>query len=222
MNKLRLSIESCGLSFKKEMITIALINLLFIGGIVGVVFYLKKPIFIAFVIFFLIIVDYLYLSRYKTILISKNGDVGQEFISLLPFFRTYLKNNYSVYNALQELIAFSSEPLKERLSKLISDMDKDKSVTPFINFASDFKSNSVEQLMISIYQMIDEGNDSPYLIQFESIFSNLRDELYQSIIQKKDKSLANMTMLPLVGSGLLIVMITFGVIQVMGEMISGF
>ena len=69
--------------------------------------------------------------------------------------------------------------------------------------------------------MIDEGNDSPYLIQFESIFSNLRDELYQSIIQKKDKSLANMTMLPLVGSGLLIVMITFGVIQVMGEMISG-
>ena len=80
---------------------------------------------------------------------------------------------------------------------------------------------AIEQLMISIYQMIDEGNDSPYLMQFETIFSKLRDELYASIIEKRNKELGNMSLFPLLGSSLLIIMISFGVMEVIGGMISG-
>ena len=221
MNKIRYNIELAGLSFKKEMIILSALNVAFIGVGIAVVLLLKSPLFIAFVLFFAILIDYLYISRYQLIINSQNNDVGIEFIALLPFFRTYLRNNYSVYQALKELIEFSGPTLQERLSKLIEDMDSDKSVTPFINFASKFSSNNIEQLMISIYQLIDEGNDSPYLVQFESIFSKLRDDYYKTLLEKKEKGLANTTMFPLIGSGLLIVMISFGVIQVIGDMING-
>lgn len=221
MNKLRESIELAGLSFKKEVIILAILNALFLTCGLLIILLLKKPLYIAFVIFFAVIVDYLCLSRYKTILVNKNADVELEFISLLPFFRTYLKNDFSVYQSLKELVSFSSPILMDRLNKLIEEIDTDKSITPFINFALTFKSNNIEQLMISIYQMIDEGNNSPYLIQFESIFSKLRDDYYKTLLEKKEKGLSNMSMYPLIGSGLLIVMISFGVIQVIGDMING-
>lgn len=221
MNKLKLKIELAGLSFKKELITFLLMNIaILLIGVLTIIF-IKNPLFIALAIFILVILDYFYLSRYSSILKINNDQICNEFVSLLPFFRTYLKNRFSVYQALKELISFAGDKLSERLTKLIDDIDNDKTITPFINFSKTFENSSIEQLMISIYQMIDEGNDSPYLMQFETIFSKLRDELYASIIEKRNKELGNMSLFPLLGSSLLIIMISFGVMEVIGGMISG-
>ena len=221
MNRLKTKIELAGLSFKKELTTFLILNLSII--VLGVLIFLffRNPIYLGFVIFILVMLDYFFLSRYSGILKIQNDQLINEFISLLPFFKTYLKNDYSIYQALKELISFSSDTLAERFKKLIESIDEDKSITPFISFAKTFNSSNIEQLMISIYQMIDEGNDSPYLIQFESIFSKLRDDMYQTIIEKRNKDLGNMSIFPLVGSSLLIVMISFGVMEVIGGMING-
>ena len=221
MNKLKAKIELAGLSFKKEIIIFIILNISSISISLFAILYFKNPIFLAFALFLLIILDYYYLSRYSSILKINNGEITTEFVSLLPFFRTYLKNHYSIYQALKELVSFSSDRLADRLNKLIGDIDEDKSITPFINFANQFDSSNIEQLMISIYQMIDEGNDSPYLLQFESIFSKLSDNLYLSIIEKRNKELGNLSIFPLIGSSLLIVMISFGVMEVIGGMING-
>ena len=77
------------------------------------------------------------------------------------------------------------------------------------------------QLMISVYQMVDEGNSSSYLRQLEVLFAKLSDELYTKEFQKQDKKLGSMTAFPLIGSAILILMITVGVINVIGDMISG-
>ena len=221
MNKLKTKIELAGLSFKKELTTFLILNLSIIALGVLIFLFFRNPIYLGFVLFILVMLDYFFLSRYSGILKIQNDQLINEFISLLPFFKTYLKNDYSIYQALKELIAFSSDTLQERLKKLIESIDEDKSITPFISYAKTFNSSNIEQLMISIYQMIDEGNDSPYLIQFESIFTKLRNDMYQSILEKRNKDLSNMTIFPLVGSALLIVMISFGVMEVIGGMISG-
>lgn len=221
MNKLKTKIELAGLSFKKELTTFLILNLSVIALGALIFLFFRNPIYLGFVLFILVMLDYFFLSRYSGILKIQNDQLINEFISLLPFFKTYLKNDYSIYQALKELIAFSSDTLQERLKKLIESIDEDKSITPFISFAKTFNSSNIEQLMISIYQMVDEGNDSPYLIQFESIFTKLRNDMYQTILEKRNKDLSNMTIFPLVGSALLIVMISFGVMEVIGGMISG-
>ena len=90
-----------------------------------------------------------------------------------------------------------------------------------MNFAHHFEELIVEEMMISIYQMIDDGSDSNYLIQFELIFDKFSELLHAKQLNNKDKSLANLTMSSLVGSAYLIIMITLGVVTLLGEMLNG-
>ena len=221
MNKLKLLVESVGLSFKKEISILVAINIaLLIGGALFYVF-TKNAIVIAFALFALALINYLYLSRYKSIK-QRNEDASRnEFISLLSFFKTYIKNDYSVYQCFVEICNFTSGLLLERINKLIEEIDSDKSITPFINFSNHFHSMQIEQLMICLYQMVDEGTNLAYLQQFELLFAKLREESLKDELDHKYKSLSSATIFPLIGSALLIVMITFGIIEVIGESLNG-
>ena len=221
MNKLRNLIESLGLNYKNQILFFILINVItIIAGIVAFIFF-RNPVVISFILVFIVLIDYVYLSRYKTLQKTKNLEVTSEFISLLPFFKTYIQNGFSVYQTFRNLIPFCDNDLQERITLLIEDMDKDKSVTPFVEFAKKFNSTIIEQLSLTIFQMIDEGNDSTHFLQFEAIFSKLIDDEYKNELTKKSNSLGSMTSFPLIGSGLLIVMITFGILSVIGDMING-
>lgn len=222
MNKLRNLIESVGLSFKNQILLFALINIVLLGGTAAIfLLYKANPIIIAIGLFITSLIDYLFLSRYKGVRKSKERDILVEFISILSFFKTYINNGYSVYQSLNELTNYVGGELLERVETLISNMDNDKTITPFIEFSGLFSSLQVEQLMISIYQMIDEGNSSAYFNQFEMLFSNMRHDMLKNEIDSKEKALSNMTVFPLIGSALLIVMITFGILAVIGETING-
>jgi len=221
MNKLRNLIESLGLNYKNQILFFILINVITIAvGIVAFIFF-NNPVVISFVFVFLVLIDYVYLSRYKTLQKTKNLEVTSEFISLLPFFKTYIQNGFSVYQTFKNLIPFCNSDLQDRLILLIEMMDNDKTVTPFIEFARKFNSTLIEQLSLTIFQMIDEGNESAHFLQFEVVFSKLIDDEYKNELIKKSNSLGSMTSFPLIGSGLLIVMITFGILSVIGDMING-
>lgn len=140
---------------------------------------------------------------------------------MLSFFKTYIKNDYSVYQCFVEISNFTSGLLLERINKLIEEIDNDKSITPFINFSNHFHSMQIEQLMICLYQMVDEGTNLAYLQQFELLFAKLREESLKDELDHKYKSLSSATIFPLIGSALLIVMITFGIIEVIGESLNG-
>ena len=111
--------------------------------------------------------------------------------------------------------------MKDKIEDLLAEIDKDKSVQPFVNFANNFKNIATQSLMLSIYQMIDDGSESNYLIQFELIFDKFSELLHSKQLNNKDKSLANLTMTSLVGSAYLIIMITIGVVTLIGEMLNG-
>lgn len=221
MKKLKNRIINLGLNFKKEIAILIVVNVLLIAtsAVLFIIFhnimYLVAPLIaaIGFTLF--------YLSRYSSIEERNQQENIKDFITLFTFFKTYIQNEYNVYQALIEISHFADPFSLEKLNTLIADMDKDKSVEPFIRFAKEYKLLLIEQLMISIYQMIEQGNDSSYMREFDILFTKLSEEEYKKEVESKNKKLSTLTIFPLVGSGFLIVLITIGVVQVIGDMLNG-
>lgn len=221
MSKLKERMATLHISFNKEIVRFVIIAVVItvaflLATLLSKIYYLA----IAYLMFMLIF-SYFYFSRYKSMEKKQKNDDLIEFVNLFTFFRIYLKNGFGVYSSLKEISSFANQSLKGKLEKLLQDIDEDKTVVPFVNFAHHFEELIVEEMMISIYQMIDDGSESNYLIQFELIFDKFSELLHSKQLNNKDKSLANLTMTSLVGSAYLIIMITIGVVTLIGEMLNG-
>ena len=221
MKKIIAKINRLGLSVKKEIIIFATVNFILIASSVALNFTAKNPLFLAFGPGFAVIFSILYVSRYDTVINKINVNNLVEFADLFSYFRIYIKNGYNVYNALKEISYFANENLKEILNKLLHEIDEDKTVQPFINFSKNFDEIIIEELMISIYQMIDEGEQSNYLTQFEFIFDKFTDALHDKELKKKDSKLGTLSSAPLIGSCYLIIVVTIGIVGLIGEITNG-
>ena len=204
----------------KEIIKIAAANVLIIGGATALTIFLKQ-VMIAFVgIIALVIVNYLifnnYLDKKKAILDERE----HEFIAIISYFQFFITNSYNVYQAFQSLIAYASPWMEEQIQSLILEIDNDKSVKPFINFANKFKNNVAGNVMMSIYQMVDEGENGLHMYQFNSLFQQLSKSQQIELIDSKERSMGAISSYPLIGAGAITVLLTFGIISVMGEMIN--
>lgn len=221
MNKLKAKIINLNMSVNKEIVRFVIIAVVLIAGFVSAALLMKNYVILLFLIAVLVLFSYFYFSRYKTIEKKRRQENLTEFANLFTFFRIYLKNGFGVYTSLREITTFANPSLKELLEKLLQDIDLDKSITPFIEFSHSFDELIVEEMMISIYQMIDDGSDSNYLTQFELIFDKFSDILHHNEIVLKDKSLANLTSSAIIGSAYLIIIISVGVINLLGVMFNG-
>ena len=221
MKKIIAQINRLGLSIKKEFLIFGIVNFLLIGVFIFLGIFEKKGVFFAFGPGFAVIFSLLYLSRYGSMINKINTNNLIEFAELFGFFRIYIKNGYNVYNAIKEISYFANDNLKELLAKLLTEIDTDKTVQPFINFAKNFEEIIVEELMISIYQMIDEGEQSNYLAQFELIFDKFSDTIKEKELKKKDSKLGALSSAPLIGSSFLIIVITIGIIGLIGDITNG-
>lgn len=220
MKKTKERMIRLGLNVKKEFSTALMISF-FILALGGVIFYFLQAITYLVTAGLLVVVfNILYFSRYGRMEKEAADQAKTDFVSLFTFFKIYLHNGYSVYTALKEVQSFSDRQLSMYLQELIKDIDEDKSITPFVRFGRKFNDLIIEEMMISIYQMIDDGSNPSHLSQFDLIFGKISDLAYEREMNKKKNSLASMSTFPLVGSGLLIVMVTFGIITVMEEMIN--
>lgn len=219
MNKLKERLLNLNISFNKELVRFIIIIVVLLAGFtVATILTKTYPLFIVMGIV-VVLFSYLYFSRYKGMERKKKQDNLLEFVNLFTFFKIYLKNGFGVYAALQEISHFANASLKEHMEKLLNDIDGDKSITPFISFAHQFDELIVEEMMITIYQMIDDGINSSHLIQFEIIFDKFSEIIYKEQLEAKDRSLGSLTSSSLIGSAYLIIVITMGVITILGDMI---
>jgi hypothetical protein len=74
--------------------------------------------------------------------------------------------------------------------------------------------------MLLIYQMIDEGSSKNHMMQFTLLFEQINKNSQRNLIETKDKSLSNLTIFPLVGSGAITVLVIMGVLAVLQEMLN--
>ena len=221
MKRLKEKMLILGLNPKREFLIVLVTDLvLILAGVLTFIF-LKQIIYLATSLGMIFVFDLLFLSRYSKQISNKNTENLQEFAILFGYFRIFIHNGFSVYSGLKEIINFANPTLKKDLQELISDIDSDKSVQPFIKFGKKFNEIIVEEMMISIYQMIDDGENSDYLVQFELIFDKFSDLLYEKYLRAKNSKLATLSNAPLIGASFLVIVLTIGVISILGEVING-
>ena len=213
-------LEFIGANKKIELLKILLINIVTIGGTVAAVL-LTKQIMIAFIgIISVLVGNFLvfssYTSKKRMILMGRES----EFISMISYFQFFISNSYNVYQSFQALIAYASPWMEEQINTLILEIDNDKSVKPFVNFANKFTSKVTSNVMLSIYQMVDEGENSIQMLQFNALFQQLSKNHQKELIDSKDRSMGSISSLPLFGAGAITILLTLGIISLMGEMIN--
>ena len=221
IKNLKAQMLKLGLSPKKEVLALLIVDLILTAGGIVAYFFLKQILYAAICVGIAFLFDLVFLTRYSKQIEGKNIENLQDFATLFGYFRIFIHNGYSVYSALKELISFANNDLKVSLQKLLSDIDNDKTVQPFVDFAHEFNEIIVEEMMISIYQLIDDGETSDYLMQFELIFDKFSDLLYQRYLRGKDSKLGTLGSAPLIGSCFLIIVLTIGIISVIGELVNG-
>ena len=169
---------------------------------------------------FIPLIDYIYLSRYKNLVKKTNDNHNYEFVSLLSYFEIFISNHNNVYRSFEMLIPYASDWMNLRIENLLKEIDLDKSVTPFINFAKNFTYLVIENVMISIYQMVETGENESNLLHFDYVFSSLSNSLITTKIENHEKSIDSLNAFPLIGAGLITITLTLSIIAILGELIN--
>ena len=218
-NNLKETIDFVGLSYKKEMLKIILINIILLLGAVLLYLFLDNLVYAIMLFIGLCLLDFFLLTRYsdKKQNILKNRE--NELVAIISYFEVYIQNNNNVYQSFAQLIPYCSDWMKEKIETMLSEIDNDKTVQPFINFAHNFQQLSSHSLMLSIYQMIDQGENSEQLLQFNVIFDELSKNRNKEMINQQDRALSNMSTFPLIGAGLITVTLTISILTILGDLI---
>lgn len=219
-NKLKSLIEFIGLDYKKECIKYAL--LFIIGILLGTAFYIfLKNIFLLFLgLGISLFLCYALLNKHLGMKTKLKKERDEEFINLINYFQTFIKNRNNVYQSFNKLLEYSSDWMQEKITRFLHDVDLDKSVKPFIDFASNFKLIIAKNIMLSIYQMVDEGEDNLHLSQFDSLLMQLDQSHQEQLKEDKKKSLQMLTSSPMIGAVLITIILSISIIRVMGDMIN--
>ncbi len=219
-NKLKDTIEFVGLSYVKEIFKIVLISLALLICAALMLYFLKNIIYTIMILIALVVVDYMLLTRYndkKKMLIKAREN---ELITLITYFEVYIRNKNNVYQSFNLLIPYCSSWMKDKIETLLKEIDSDKSVQPFVNFANNFEQLSSHSLLLSIYQMVDQGESSEQLAQFDVIFDEIARNRHKEMKEQKEKSLSNMSTFPLIGAGAITVVLTISIISVLGDLMN--
>lgn len=205
----------------KVKINLLLPIIVLIAG-AGAFMVLKNILIIVFA--FLICALLIFLQYVKSS--KQKGDIEKahenEFVDIINYFEMFLANDFNIYQSFQEVLAYSSPWMRNKIETLLISIDEDKSVKPFISFAKNFKNGAIENVMISIYQMIDDGHNNVSLSQFNLMFDKFEENNRREIIYKKESDLQKLNVYPLVGAIITTLILTFSILSLVGEMTNGY
>ena len=98
-------------------------------------------------------------------------------------------------------------------------IDSDKSVGPYITFATKFKSHIVESLLLSIYQMVDNGENVSQFSEFDILFGNIRNNFQEDLVDGKKRALDTFNSFPLIGAGFVTIALSISILSVITDLL---
>lgn len=214
-------IESLGFNFKLEILKLILINVVFLGLAVVSILIFNQLILCVLAVFVDIVGTFFFLARYGDIDRKNNERHNTEFISLLSYFEIFIGNNKNVYTAFQLLIPYASTWMQERIEDLLKEINVDKSVQPFVNFSNNFSHRVIQSVMLSIFQMVDSGENDESMNQFNYLFITMSTNQQIELKKSKESKLDNLNVFPLIGAGAITVILIFSILVIVGGMING-
>lgn len=219
-NNLKEKIEYCGLNFKSELTKLILLNCLFIIGLLAVFFLGFDFKYIIFIFLFQLVLDYLLLSKYGEKVKKLDSEREDEFVTVLSYFEVFISNKNNVYQSFNKILPYCTEWMKDVISNFLKDIDKDKTVQPFVDFAKNFKMKVATNIMLSIYTMVDQGESYEQINQFQIIFEQLYKSKQIENLEKKKRSLSSLASLPLAGAAGITILLTISVISIIGDLLN--
>ena len=222
MKNLRQKIESLSLNFTKEISILVIINVILVALAVVMFFINLSILAIVAIIVTIVVFNIFYLNRYNTMILNKEKKLDNEFIEVFSYLRIYLYNEETVYTSLKNISEFASPKMKERIEQLLSDIDEDKTVQPFITFARLFKNKVIEEVMIALYEMVNSGNKDIYLNQFIKVFENFKTRNENENEEKRYRKFDTLNMLSIIGSGYIMIILALCIVKLLGEATNGF
>ena len=217
-NPLKRDIEFIGLVYKKELVKIIIANFLTVMALATGFIFTKMPIVLIVGILVVVGVNYLFYFTYsgrKAQLIKERSD---EFVHIISYFRIFIRNKNNVYQSFNKLLTYSSDWMKDKIEIMLTAIDSDKTIKPFTDFADRFDLPIARNVMISIYQMIEQGEISEQLNQFTILFEQMSKTLNDERKDRKARSFDIVSFLPIVGAGLVTLALTFSMLTIVGEM----
>jgi len=218
-NSLEESIQYLGLSFKKEMIKLVTYNVVILLMCFGMYLFMKNTVVIILGVAFIGGIDAFLLTSYSRRKSFLNYKRAEEFISLISYFQTFVSNHCNVYQSFTKLKDYSSDWMKTQLDIFLNNIDVDKSVKPYIEFSEVFKLPIARNIMLSIYQMIDEGESEEQMNQFTFLLTIMNQQHSEQLKDKKERSLSSVSTYPMVGAGILMLSLSMGVLSSVGDVI---
>ncbi len=218
MKKLKNKIKRANKNPKNEILTNVFINVIVLALGCLAALYLNNYVLLIYVAGAILLFNIYFFTRYDRIISKNHNKLIDDFINVFTYFRIYITNNRNVYSSLKEVSNYASPFIKSKLMKLLEDMDEDKSLQPFMDFASHFNSKKVDEVMISIYEMIDEGSDEAYVNQFVTTFMNFKQRVSKNNEEKRHSTFNTINSMSIIGVGILMILILFGIVSMIGDL----
>lgn len=219
MKNLKSKIEQLGYVYKNELLIFVIPSaLVFVISIVLTVLF-KNILMIGVSFLFIMVYAFSFYYRYSKKKQEIERNYIDAFINYFSFFRIYIANGESVYLALNKTLEFASDNIKPFIEGLLAEIDKDKTIQPFIRFAANFKMKLIEDIMISVFEMVENGNNINYINQFTTIFENFKLRINRSNSESRFNKFDTFINSSLIGSGLIMIILVYGIINLIGEII---
>lgn len=207
---------------KKELLKFLIGNLVVIAISIALIFIFKSLFYIAVLVVGVLLFSYAFFYRYDQFENDKRKRLEIEFVEVFSYLRIYLTNKETVYTALTKASEYTSKEMNSKINEFLLKIDEDKSIVPFLEFGRYFHNKTIEEVMISLYQMVDGGYAENYINQFVLVFENLRKRSNEESLHNRYKKMNNLNLITLIGSGYLMMVMLIVIVSVIGEMTNGF
>lgn len=220
LNNFKKTIEFLGLNYKKEQIKIIVSNLVLLASFAVLLIFNRTPFVIVIGVLVLLGINYYIFSSYSLKKQKLNKDRADEFVYVISYFRIFISNRNNVYQSFNKIIEYSSDWMKEKLEIFLRAVDGDKSIKPFTDLADRFELPIARNVLVSIYQMVEQGETSEQLNQFTILFEQMSKTLNDERKDRKLRSFDLVGFFPIIGAGLVTIALTFSMLSLVGDMIN--
>lgn len=208
------------LNYINEIALLVVLNTLLLAATIITIIIFNSPLFVALFIALLLLSDFLVFNRYFVLKRKIYCSHLESLCHALTLVRLDLLSNIDKEEALKRLTESSDLEFNENANKIIEARKTDLSITPFLTFASFFKSNQATMLIASLYKMI-SGDVNRNLNAFNNAFDILETNIKQIRYQKLKKDYAFIRFSAFIGTALLLLIIVIAIILEIGNKFHG-
>ena len=182
-----------------------------------IVYFIFKDIKYSIILLLLYYLYLYYLNNKKRKEIQKEKqDKEYEFANLVSYLLIFLENNFNVYQSLLLTMSYCKESLAKDIETLIEEIDFDKSIAPYQNFAKKFETNIIYQLVMMIYQLDINGYDVKYLHNFPLLIENIRQAKIENMIAIRKSNMSYLMVLPIISLLIVVFSLSFFILTLIG------